>query len=72
MTNEEVEYGLALIDYYQFLDQYDPSERYAFGEPETEVKKTIRFDNDNKLASTYFILLNQISFADVRNRSFAV
>ncbi len=72
MTREEVEDTLGLIEYYQFLAQYDPLERYAFGAPAVRVEEELRFDNDNQLANTYFILLNEISFADVRNRSFAV
>ena len=72
MTKEKVEDTLALIEYYQYLDEYDPLERYAFGASAVKVDSEIRFDNDNKLANNYFILLNQISFADVRNRSFAV
>lgn len=70
-TKEQVETALALIDYYDFLADYDPSERYAFGqEVKPEGTEQLRFDNDNKVA--YVILLNTIEFADVRNRSFVV
>lgn len=71
MTKEKVNDTLALIDYYEFLEEYEPEERYAFvAKPES---KTILFDNENKLAENiYIVLLNTISFADVRNRSFAV
>ncbi|MBQ3474407.1 hypothetical protein IJH24_03230 [Candidatus Saccharibacteria bacterium] len=72
MTKEKVEDTLALMEYYEFLNEYNPSERYAFGAPVLENKKTLRFDNENELANTYIVLLNEISFADVRNRSFAV
>ena len=72
MSKEQVEDTLALIDYYQFLNEYDASDRFAFGEPAVKVEKELKFDNDNKLANNYFLLLNQISFADVRNRNFAV
>ena len=71
-TKEKVEDTLALIEYYQYLDNYRPEERYAFGAPAVKSKNYLKFDNDNKLANNYFILLNQISFADIRNRSFAV
>ena len=72
MTKEKVEDTLALMEYYQYLDTYHPEERYAFGAPAVKIKSDLKFDNDNKLANSYFILLNQISFADIRNRSFAV
>ena len=72
MTKEKVESTLALIEYYQYLENYRPEERYAFSKPVVEEKKTILLDNDNEVARTDCILLNLISFSDVRNRSFAV
>ena len=73
MTKEKVEDTLALMDYYEFLEDYNPSERYAFGKPVVEEGKELRFDNENSVAeSVWIVLLNQISYADVRNRSFAV
>lgn len=74
MSKDQVEDTLALIDYYQFLNEYNPSERYAFGAPAVEMEKELRFDNDNDVAgeSVWGILVDQISYADVRNRSFAV
>ena len=72
MSKDEVEDTLALIDYYRFLNEYDASERYAFGEPAVKDDGKIDFSNGNKIAEMPFILLNEISFADVRNRSFAV
>lgn len=73
MSVEDVEYGLALIEYYNFLENYNPSERYAFGEPAVEEEKELRFDNENSVAeNVWVVLLNQISYADVRNRNFAV
>ena len=72
MTKEEVNDTLGLIEYYQFLANYHPENRYAFGKPMLEEESVLRFDNDNKLAGNYFTLLNQISFADIRNRTFAV
>ncbi len=70
MSKEQVEDTLALMEYYEFLDEYEPSERYAFVKPAES--EPLLFDNDNKLAKTYYILLNQISYSDVRNRTFAV
>ncbi|MBR0431253.1 hypothetical protein IJJ05_03125 [Candidatus Saccharibacteria bacterium] len=72
LDKETVVAILDLIEYENYIANYDPSERYAFGEPEVEVEKELRFDNDNGIASVYVILLNQISYADVRNRTFAV
>ena len=70
MTKEQVEDTLALMEYYEFLDEYEPNERYAFVEPKES--EPLLFDNDNKLAQAYYVLLNQISYSDVRNRTFAV
>lgn len=59
------------IDYYTYIANYDPTERYAFGQ---DIKPAgadeLKFDNDQKIA--YVVLLNTIEFADVRNRSFVV
>ena len=70
MNKEQVEDTLALMEYYQFLDEYDPSERLAFVEPKET--KEIKFDNDYKLAQVFYVLTNQISYNDIRNRTFAV
>lgn len=73
MTKEKVDDTLALIEYYDFLSEYNPSERYAFGGSAVEGKKELKFDNDNSVAEyVWGVLLGQISYADVRNRSFAV
>lgn len=73
MTKEEVSDTLALIDYYQYIANYNPAERYVFGAPELEVEDKLIFDNENTVAeNTWVILLNQIGYADVRNRSFAI
>lgn len=73
MTKEDVSDTLALIEYYQFLAQYDASERYAFGTPVIEEKHDLKFDNENQIANNiYIVLVNDIEFADVRNRSFVV
>ena len=70
MTKEQVEDTLALMEYYEFIDEYEPGERYAF--VERKESEPLLFDNDNKLAQAYYVLLNQISYSDVRNRTFAV
>ncbi len=67
MTKEEVEDALALIDYYQFLADYDPSERYAFVEtPEAE---NITFESsDEESATIYAVLPRHIIYYDIRIR----
>ena len=61
---------MALIEYYNFVANYDSAARYAFGVPVVEEPHEVLFDNDNVVAeNTYIILLNEISFADVRNRN---
>lgn len=72
MSKEQVEDTLALIDYYEFLNEYNPNERYAFGKPAVEAEKELKFDSGNSVAEQVWgILLGQISYADVRNRNFA-
>jgi len=71
LSKTEVEDTLALIEYADYIANYDASERYAFGMPVVEVEKELNFDNEN-IADGYYVLLGQISFSDVRNRSFAV
>ncbi len=68
MTKDEVEDTLALIEYMQFLDEYDASERYAFGDDKIEKPETNWFDSESEIAETYYILVNPILYADVRNR----
>lgn len=71
MTKEEVSDTLALIDYYKYVAEYDPTERYAFGESQVKLDGRPMFNNENVLANDG-IMLSVIVFADVRNRSFAV
>lgn len=68
MTKDEVEDTLALIEYMQFLDEYDASERYAFGDDKIEKPETNWFDSESEIAETCYILVNPILYADVRNR----
>lgn len=71
VSKEDVVAFLEDLEYYTYLANYNPSERYAFGQ---EIRPAgageLKFDNDQKVA--YVILLNTIEFADVRNRSFVV
>ena len=73
MSKEKVEDTFALIEYYEFLNDYNPAERYAFGGEVVEKEEKLLFDNDNNVAkNTWVVLLGQINYADVRNRNFAV
>ncbi len=71
LDKETVVALLDLIDYGNYIAGYDASERYVFGAPAVEVKEEFNLDNEN-IADGYYVLLGQISFSDVRNRSFAV
>lgn len=71
MTKDNVVALLDVIEYYDFIANYDASDRYAFGGSVMEEAETIKFDNENVLAGE-FILQNQIVYADVRNRVFTV
>lgn len=71
LSKEQVTDTLALIEYYDFVENYDPSERYSFVDKKDE-GIVLQFDNDNELAKNNFVLLNEISFFDVRNRVFTV
>ena len=69
LTKETVIALLDKIDYYTYIANYDASTRYAFGAPVMEEKHDLIFDNENQVADTiHIILLNEISFADIRNR----
>ena len=72
-TKEEVETNLAYLDYMVALYEYDPSEKYAFGEPEVKIDQPLRLDHQTEVqvADTREKVANelvQIVYADVRNR----
>lgn len=50
MSKEDVTDTLALILYYDFLNEYDPSERYAFNGEAVEIERNdaIMFENENE------------------------
>lgn len=73
LDKETVSDIMAIADYYEYINDYNPAERYAFGGEVVEKEEKLLFDNDNNVAkNTWVVLLNQISYADVRNRNFAV
>ena len=71
LTKENVIAILDFIDYADYVAHYDPSERYAFGASVVELENEIFFEQENVMDGEG-VLLGQIVYADVRNRSFAV
>lgn len=73
LAKETVVAILDIMDYYTYVANYDPSERYVFGAPMVETDDRPLFSNGDEVAEkVYIITLNNILYADVRNRSFAV
>ena len=71
LDKETVVALLDVIEYYNFVANYDASDRYAFGEQPIETERKIQFDNENVLAGDV-TLIDHIVYADVRNRVFVV
>lgn len=72
MTKEQAKYTLALINYSNYIANYNPAERYAFGAPAIEVKTPIFFESDIRLAAAEAVLIKEIAYYDLRNRNFVV
>lgn len=72
LTKDQVISLLDTIEYWDYIANYNPSERYAFGKPAINMEKELRFDNENQVAENpLVILINQAIYADIRNRNFA-
>ncbi len=72
LSKETVSDTLDVLAYYEYINEYDPSERYAFGVDAVEVEgENVLFDDEMVLAGD-MPLLERIVYADVRNRSFVV
>lgn len=72
MEKETVSDLLDVIAYYEYVNEYDPSERYAFdGATDPNASEPILMDNEYVLAGDVNLPEN-IIYADIRNRSFAV
>lgn len=69
LTKDNVIALLDVIDYYNYIANYDAAARYAFGAPVVEVENEVLFDDENVVAEVHVVLLNEISFADIRNRT---
>lgn len=71
LTKDNVIAVLDFINYAQFVANYDPSDRYAFGSSVVELSNELNFKHENVMSGDG-VLLDYIVYADVRNRSFAV
>ncbi len=72
LSKETVSDTLDILAYYEYINEYDPSERYAFGTDAVEVEdENVLFDDEMVLAGD-MPLLERVVYADVRNRSFVV
>ena len=71
LSKDKVVATLDIIDDALFLAEYEPLERYIFGQ---DIRPNImdRFKYNDSSNVAYVVLLNTIEFADVRNRSFVV
>ncbi|MBR3180254.1 hypothetical protein IKF57_01855 [Candidatus Saccharibacteria bacterium] len=72
MTKEQAEYTLALISYNNYIANYNPAERYAFGVPAVEMETPIFFESDIRVAAAEAVLIKEIAYYDLRNRNFVV
>ena len=73
LDKESVVAVLDIVEYGNYIANYDPTTRHQFGEPEVETPNRIIFETEDYVAENQAIVLtNAISFADVRNRSFVV
>lgn len=68
ITKDDAETVLAMADYYNFIAEYNPSERLAFGAKE---ESTPIYDFNSE-AGTYIAYLHPIVYSDIRNRTYAV
>lgn len=72
LNKETVVAILDVLDYENYIANYDPTERYAFGGVKNEdIEEEMNYNNENVLGGEG-ILLGNIVYADVRNRSFAI
>lgn len=68
LTKDTVVALLDFVDCSNYIAEYDASERYAFGAPVVkEPAEELNLESENLMAGAY-ILINDIMYADVRNR----
>lgn len=72
LDKETISDMLDIIAYYNYIDAYDASERYAFGGPAVDDgDKVIDLENENVM-NGMSVALEGVVYADIRNRTFAV
>ena len=72
LDKETVSDMLDVIAYYNYIDSYDASERYAFGAPVVdEGERVLNLENEYVLDGTS-VALEGVVYADVRNRTFVI
>ena len=72
LDKETVTDLLDVIAYYDYINNYDPSDRYAFGAPVVdESVKPLDFKN-NMVMDSMTVALEGIVYQDIRNRNYAV
>ncbi len=71
LDKETVSDMLDVLAYYNYINDYDPSERYAFGAPVVDEKQDMNLEHEYVMDGAG-VALEGVVYADVRNRSFAV
>ena len=72
LDKETVSDMLDVIAYYNYINEYDASERYAFGAPVVdESEKVLNLENEYVMDGVT-VALEGVVYADVRNRNFVV
>ncbi|MBQ5811961.1 hypothetical protein IIW29_00045 [Candidatus Saccharibacteria bacterium] len=72
LDKETVSDMLDVIAYYNYIDSYDASERYAFGAPVVdEGERVLNLENEYVMDGTS-VALEGVVYADVRNRTFVI
>lgn len=72
MTKEEAEVAISYASYLNVIANYDARNRYVFSEPIIRTYGNEYFENVDEFTAIGAVLIDKISFADVRNRTFAV
>ena len=72
LSKETVSDTLDILAYYEYINEYDPSERYAFGTDAVEAEDEKALFDDEMVLAGDMPLLERVVYADVRNRSFVV
>lgn len=72
LSKETVSDVLDVIAYYNYVNEYDPSERYAFDGVEGEAEPRVVMFEHEYVMDGVGVALNGIIYADVRNRTVVV